>query len=66
MMFNEKKFLSNLQNIDTSENDITYAEIKAIANVLHNSTDHNVGLYNVINYAFTCGFQKGQQSCSCA
>lgn len=62
-MFNEQKFLSDLQNIDTSTNDITYAEIKAIANVLHNSTDRNVGLWNVINYAFSCGFQKGR-SCT--
>lgn len=59
-MFNEQKFLLDLQNIDTSVNDITYAEIKAIANVLHTSTDHNDGLWNVINYAFCCGFQKGQ------
>ena len=59
-MFDEQKFLSNLQDVDTSANDITYAEIKAIAKVLHNSTDHNDGLWNVINYAFTCGFQKGR------
>lgn len=61
-MFDEQKFLSNLQDVDTSSNDITYAEIKAIANVLYSSTDRNIGLWNVINYAFTCGFQKGQSS----
>ena len=58
-MFDEKKFLSDLENVDTSANDITYAEIKAIAKQMHHSTDYNTGLWNVINYAFCCGFQKG-------
>ena len=58
-MFDEKNFISNLQNIDTSENDITYAEIKAIAKLLHNSSDRNLGLWNVIRCAFSLGFQKG-------
>lgn len=62
-MFNENKFLSELNNVDTSMNDITYAEIKAIAKVFHDSADHNAGLWNVINYAFACGFQKGR-SCT--
>lgn len=59
MVFDEKEFLSKLNNVDTSMNDITYAEIKAIVNVYYDSADHNAGLWNVINYAFTCGFQKG-------
>lgn len=59
MMFDEKKFISDLQNVDTSTNDITYAEIKAIAKLLYNSSDHDSGLWNVINCAFSCGFQKG-------
>lgn len=58
-MFDEKKFISDLENVDTSANDITYAEITAIAKQIHNSTDQNIGLWNVINYAFCCGFQKG-------
>ena len=61
MMFNEKTFISDLQNIDTSENDITYAEIRAIAKLLHSSSDINTGLWNVINYAFCYGFQKGKE-----
>lgn len=59
-MFDENKFISDLQNVDTSTNDITYAEIKAIAKLLHNSSDRDTGLWNVINCAFSCGFQKGQ------
>ena len=58
-MFDEKKFISDLQNVDTSTNDITYAEIKAIAKLLHNSSDPHSGLWNVIKCAFSCGFQKG-------
>ena len=58
-MFNEKKFISDLKNVDTSTNDITYAEIKAIANLLYSSSDRDLGLWDVINCAFSCGFQKG-------
>ena len=61
-MFNEQKFISDLHTIDTSANDITYAEIKAIAKLLYTSSDPDSGLWNVITCAFSHGFQKGRSS----
>ena len=61
-MFDENKFISDLQNIDTSANDIKCAEIRAIAKLLYNSSDRDLGLWNVINCAFSHGFQKGRSS----
>ena len=60
MIFDEKKFISDLQNIDINECNITYAEIKAIAKLFYNSSDRDSGLWNVINCAISYGYKKGR------